>query len=70
MGVSVIGIGILLIVVLGIGTVVVSIISRLFRGGGDSSTVPPARGVTLSCPHCGGTTEASRHLCERCSKEL
>ncbi|MFT4555392.1 MAG: hypothetical protein ACI8P0_001756 [Planctomycetaceae bacterium] len=70
MGVSVIGIGVLVVGVLLVGAVVVSIIVRLFKKGGDGSTTPVARGVTLSCPHCGGQTEAARPQCQHCSKEL
>ena len=70
MGVSVVGIGILLVVALLVGTVFVSIITRLFKRGGDGSTTPVARGVTLSCPHCGGQTEAARPQCQHCSKDL
>ena len=70
MGIGMVELVIVLIVVLGIGTIVVSMFSRLFRGRGDDSAPPPARGVTLHCPHCGGQTEASRHQCQHCSKDL
>ena len=70
MGVSVIGIGVLLVGGLLVGTVIVSIIARLFKKGGDGSATPVARGVTLSCPHCGGQTEAARHQCQHCLKDL
>lgn len=71
MGVSVIGGVILLGTVLVVGLFAVSIITRLFRrGGGGNSTTPVARGVTLSCPHCGEKTEASRSQCQHCSKDL
>ena len=36
----------------------------------ENRTTPVARGVTLSCPHCGGQTEAARNQCQHCSKEL
>jgi hypothetical protein len=70
MRVSVIGVGIFLVGALVAGVFVVSIITRLFKRGGDGSTTPVARGVTLSCPHCGGQTEASKPQCQHCSKDL
>ena len=70
MGVSVIGVVILVGTVLVVGIFVVSIITRLFRRGGGSSTTPVARGVTLSCPHCGKNTEAVQPQCQHCSKDL
>ncbi|NQV25693.1 MAG: hypothetical protein HQ518_15150 [Rhodopirellula sp.] len=70
MGVSFIGMGILLVIVLVGGTVVVSIISRLFRRSGDGPASPVARGVTLNCPHCGAVTEAAKTQCQHCSQDL
>jgi hypothetical protein len=70
MGVSVIGVVVLLGTVLVVGVLVVSITTRLFRRGGGNSTTPVARGVTLSCPHCGENTEASQPQCQHCSKDL
>ncbi|MGZ0171788.1 MAG: hypothetical protein ACKVHE_19775 [Planctomycetales bacterium] len=70
MGFSVIGIAALVGGLLVVGIFVVQIITRLFRRGGGSSSTPVARGVTLNCPHCGETTEASRPQCQHCSKEL
>ena len=67
---SVIGVVIILGTVLVVGVFAVSIITRLFRRGGENSTTPVARGVTLSCPHCGKNTEASRPRCQHCSKDL
>ena len=67
MGVSFIG----LIILAAIGFVVVMVISRLFRSGGGKSAPPQAaQGVTLNCPHCGQSTEASRHQCQHCNQEL
>ena len=70
MGVSFVGIGILLIGAVVVGAFVVSIITRLFKRGGDGSSTPVARGVTLSCPHCGIETEAAKPRCQHCSKDL
>lgn len=68
MGVSVIGFVVLGGGLLLLGVFGVLIITRLFRR--DGSATPVARGVTLNCPHCGETTEASRPQCLHCSKEL
>jgi hypothetical protein len=70
MGVNVVGVVILLGTVLVVGIFVVSMITRLFRRGGENSTTPVARGVTLSCPHCGENTEAAKPQCQHCSKDL
>ncbi|MDA0283096.1 MAG: hypothetical protein O3B13_15800 [Planctomycetota bacterium] len=74
MGVSFMGIAVLLVAVLGGGAIVVSIISRLFRRGGDnaseSSSIQVARGVTLNCPHCGAETDASQHECQHCRQDM
>jgi hypothetical protein len=70
MGLSLIGIAILLGAVLVVAIFVISIITRLFRRGEGSSTTPVARGVTLSCPHCGKNTEAAQPQCQHCSKDL
>lgn len=69
-GVGVIGIVIVLFGVVAVGFIGVSIFSRLFRNREDSSSVQAAHGVTLSCPHCGMETEASRPQCQHCKKEL
>lgn len=69
MGISVIGILVSAVVLVGTLTVIVSTISRLFRRG-DGSAPRPARGVTLNCPHCGEQTEAACRQCEHCSREL
>ncbi len=70
MGLSLIGIAILLGAVLVVAIFVISIITRLFRRGEGSSATPVARGVTLSCPHCGKNTEAAQPQCQHCSKDL
>lgn len=70
MGINLMGIAILVLVILGLGTIIVLAISKLFGRRGDSSSIQAAPGVTLDCPHCGRKTEAARPQCEHCSKEL
>jgi hypothetical protein len=64
------GMVVVVLVLLAAGTIFVLIISRVFGGRRDSSTIQAARGVTLDCPHCGGQTEAAKPQCEHCSKDL
>jgi hypothetical protein len=70
MGIGMMGIAVIVLAILAVGTIFVLVISRVFGGRGNSSTIQAARGVTLACPHCGEQTEAAKPQCQHCSKEL